>query len=186
MTPDATSPEHATLARPMLDARTLDERTASLAAALPADPGPRIALLRFRCGGERFALPARAVERVFGVQPVRRVPHRARPAFRGLVAHEGDLVLVGSLERLLELPETPTIEAHARMVLLGPPARGWAFAVDGVDGVAQVPETALRPAPSTVRRGLGTATRMLADIDGHATALLDSDALRTGWEGAAR
>lgn len=166
----------------------IDEQTAALASPLARETGERLSLLCFRVAGERFALPAADVQRVFEVQPVRRVPHRRRPAFRGLVAHEGEILLLGSLERLLELgpPAEARAPANARMVLVGPPARGWVFEAESVEGVVQVAEPQLRAAPATLRRGAGTATRRIVHIDGLDTALLESDSLLSGWEAAAR
>ena len=168
----------------------LRERAKALAAPMDADSGPRMPLLCFRAAGERFALPAACIERVFEPQPVRRVPHRDRPAFRGLVAHEGEILPLGSLERLLDLPRNEASTSTTgvrRMLLLGPAGRGWAFEADSVEGVMPVPEGDLRPAPVTLVRGLGSATRLLARLpDGGEAAVLDPEVLRTGWEEAAR
>ena len=164
---------------------TIAEQTAALAAPIAASTGPLVPLLVFHAAGERFALPAASVQRVFEVRPVRRVPHRRRAAFRGLVAHEGEILLLGSLERLLDLQAGAcTDSARARMVLVGPAGRGWAFEVQAVEGVVQVRPEDIRPAPGTVARGLGAATRALACLDGGDAAVLDADALRAGWEAA--
>jgi chemotaxis signal transduction protein len=180
------SKPHAVATRTALSLQAIEEQTRALAAPLAGAPGAQVSLLCFRMGEERFALPAACVQRVFEVQTVRRVPHRQRPAFRGLVAHEGEILLLGSLERLLDLaPHDSATAAAPRMILIGAHGQGWAFQVDAVDGVFQVPQAELRPAPATLRRGLGTATRMLATIDGHGTALLDPESLVKGWEGAA-
>lgn len=173
-------------ARTTLREATIAEQTEALAAPLARDPGPQISLLLFRCAGERFAVSAQDVQRVFEAMPVRRVPHRARAAFRGLVAHEGEILLVGSLERLLDLaPGTAGTPTSARMIVLGPDTHGWAFQADAVDGVVRVSESDLDAAPATLRRGLGTATRLLTRIDGEQVAVLDIEALLRGWEGAA-
>jgi chemotaxis signal transduction protein len=172
-----------------LSAADLQAHAEALAAPLQGDTGARVSLLCFRAAGERFALPAACVERVFDVQPVRRVPHRSQPAFRGLAAHEGEIVPVGSLERLLGLAEVPAtgVDRGARMLLLGPAGRGWAFQVHAVDGVVSLAEQDLRPAAATVTRSPGSATRLLARLpDGGEAAVLDPDALRNGWEAAAR
>lgn len=162
------------------------EQTAALAAPIERASGALVPLLVFRAAGERFALPAESVERVFEVRTVRRIPHRQRAAFRGMVAHEGEILLVGSLERLLDLQsEQATDAAKARMVLIGPAGRGWAFEVQAVDGVVQVKSGDLRAAPGTVTKGLGAATRALARLEGGDAAVLDPDTLRTGWEAAA-
>lgn len=169
-----------------LSERTITEQTAALAAPLERSEGALVALLVFRVAGERFALPAPAVERVFAVRTVRRVPHRRRVAFRGMVAHEGEILLIGSMERLLDLSPDPAADAgDARMVLLGPAGRGWAFEVQSVEGVMQVRASDIVPAPGTVARGLGSATRALARLPGGDAAVLDADALRAGWEAAA-
>ena len=173
-------------ARTRLSEATLAEQTDALAAPLTREPRDLVSLLLFRCAGERFALPAPDVQRVFEAMPTRRVPHRDRPAFRGLVAHEGEILLVGSLERLLDLPAaTASASTTARMIVIGPEAHGWAFAVDAVDGVVRVSASDLGPAPATLRRGVGTATRLLARIDGAPVAVLQTEALLRGWEGAA-
>lgn len=173
-------------ARARLSESAIEAQTAALAAPLSQDPGAQQPLLCFRCAGERFAVPAQDVQRVFDALPVRRVPHRDRPAFRGLVAHEGELLLVGSLERLLDLGlPTPPPAPGARMIVVGPEHHGWAFQVDAVDGVVRMAASELAPAPTTLRRGLGTATRLLARIEGEQVAVLHTEVLLRGWEGAA-
>jgi chemotaxis signal transduction protein len=168
--------------RALTDA-ALDEQTATLAAPLSETAKAQASLLVFRAGGERFGLPAAAVQRIFLPAQVRRVPHRNQPAFSGLVAHEGEIVPAGSLTRLLDLPEGgPGPSASARFVLLGPAGRGWAFKVDAVEGLFAVPADSMRAAPWTVARGKGTASRMLAQVEGADVAVLDPEALRAGWE----
>ena len=180
--PNALAPLHAG----RLSDGAIAEQTASLAAPLERIEGALVPLLVFCAAGERFALPAASVERVFELSTVRRIPHRQRAAFRGMVAHEGEILLVGSLERLLDLQAEQAADASkARMVLIGPAGRGWAFEVQAVDGVVQVKSSDMRPAPGTVSRGLGAATRALARIDGLDAAVLDPETLRTGWEAAA-
>jgi chemotaxis signal transduction protein len=185
MTEPARSAEAEALRRRLPD-DALDAQTAALAAPIvPADGDP-LALLVFHVGGERFGLPAASVERIFMPAPVRRVPHRSHPAFRGLIAHEGEIVLAASIERLLDLqPRSETSLPWRRFIMLGPAGRGWAFEVDRVEGVLTVSRGALRPAPMTIARGKGTASRMLAVVDGGEVALLDPEALRAGWEVAA-
>jgi len=168
-------------ARPLSEA-TIEEQTAALAAAIAPPLTGTVPLLVFRRGGERFAVPATSVHRIVPPLPVRRVPHRGSPAFRGLVAHEGEIIPAGSLERLLELPESDTVPR--RMVLIGPAGRTWAFAVDAVDGVHEVPERELRPAPVTVSKARGGACRAVASVEGHQVSVLDASSLCRGWEEA--
>ncbi len=184
MTPPARPTTEPMIARPLADA-ALDEQTAALAAPISEAPRAQASLLVFRVAVERFGLPATAVERIFLPTPLRRVPHRHQPAFRGLVAHEGEIVLAASIERLLDLPAAPTPAATSRFVMLGPAGRGWAFEVDEVEGVFSVPTGDMRPAPMTVARGKGTASRMLVHVEGSDVAVLDPEALRAGWEAAA-
>lgn len=181
------SPEHLErLRRARLSAQAIEEQTRSLSAPLERAEGAMVALLCFRAAGERFALPAACVERVFTVPAVRRIPHRKRAAFRGMVAHEGEILLLGSLERLLDLPGTSEGDpSDARVVLLSPAGRGWAFEASRVDGVMQVRTSDLRPAPGTVTRGLGSATRSLVTLPDGDASLLDPETLRKGWEAAA-
>jgi chemotaxis signal transduction protein len=185
MTDLARSTDLEALRRPLPD-DALEAQTAALAAPIAVADGDPLALLVFRVGGERFGLPAGSVERIFMPAPVRRVPHRSHPAFRGLVAHEGEIVLAVSIERLLDLqPGSESGTPGRRFILLGPAGRGWAFEVDLVEGVVTVSRSALRPAPMTVARGKGTASRMLAVAEGGEVALLDPESLRAGWEVAA-
>lgn len=172
--------------RARLSDEAIAEQTRSLSTPLERVEGSMLALLCFRVAGERFALPAACVERVFLVPTVRRIPHRKRAAFRGMVAHEGEILLLGSLERLLDLPGTNDADpTDARMVLLSPAGRGWAFEVNGVDGVVQVRKSDLRSAPGTVTRGLGSATRSLVSLPDGEASLLDPETLRKGWEASA-
>lgn len=172
--------------RARLSDQAIAEQTLSLSTPLERVEGAMLALLCFRVAGERFALPAACVERVFIVPAVRRIPHRKRAAFRGMVAHEGEILLLGSLERLLDLPGTNESDPSlARMVLLSPAGRGWAFEVNSVDGVVQVRKSDLRAAPGTVTRGLGSATRSLVSLPDGEASLLDPDTLRKGWEASA-
>ena len=176
------------LAGATLSDAELEANQRTLAAPAPSETGARVTLLCFRAAGERFALPAACVDRVFAPQCVRRVPHRRHAAFRGLVAHEGEILPLGSLERLLNLPPSDAAHAsNARMLAIGPAGRAWAFQVPAVDGVVSVAEHELRPAPVTVARGLGSATRLLARLpDGEEAAVLDPESLRSGWEAASR
>lgn len=161
----------------------LDAQTAALAAPIAPAEGDPLPLVVFRVAGERFALPAGSVERIFMPAPVRRVPHRNHPAFRGLVGHEGEIVLAASIEKLLDLERgSDPAGPGRRFILLGPAGRGWAFEVDMVEGMVTVSRSALRPAPLTVAQGKGTASRMLAVVDGGEVSLLDPEALRAGWE----
>lgn len=169
--------------RPRLSQQAIEEQTRAIAAPLQRAVGDSLALLCFRVAEERFALPATSVERVFAVPPIRRIPHRSRPAFRGMIAHEGEILLVGSIERLLNLSGGAHADpAQARMVLLGPAGRGWAFEVNSVEGVVHVQAADTRSAPLTLTRGLGTATRRLVPLPDGEACLLDPDALRRGWE----
>lgn len=168
----------------MLPADALLEQTRALAAPLGGVQEMPISLLCFRMGEDRFGLPAESVERTFAQVPVRVVPHRRHPAFRGLVAHEGEILLMVSLERLLDLPAGgERSEEQVRVVVLGPAGRGWAFEVDAIEGVIQARPGELKAAPATVTRGRGSATRSLLTRERREWAVLDPQALRQGWEG---
>jgi chemotaxis-related protein WspD len=181
-------PEPAASARAdALPSDALLEQTRALAAPIGDAQEAIISLLCFRLGEERFGLPAESVERTFAQVPVRTVPHRRHPAFRGLVAHEGEILLMASLERLLDLPSSEERSPeHARVVVLGPAGRGWAFDVDAIEGVIQARAGELRAAPATVTRGRGSAARSLLVRDQQAWTVLDPQALRNGLEDCAR
>lgn len=177
-------PEPAASARAdALPSEALREQTRALAAPMGGIQDVPISLLCFRVGEERFGLPAESVERTFAQVPVRTVPHRRHPAFRGLVAHEGEILLMASLERSLDLPAGGERSPEdIRVVVLGPAGRGWAFEVDAIEGVIQARPGELKAAPATVTRGRGSATRSLLTRDGREWAVLDPQALRNGWE----
>lgn len=183
------NPDHGPLDRVavprLLSEAAIDEQTNALAAAIEAPGSGLTWLLVFRAAGERMAIAAPCIERVMMPAPLRRVPHRTHPAFRGLVATEGEIVPAGSLERLLDLPQGPRPADTARLVLLGPAGRAWAFEVDAVEGVHGVLERQIRPAPCTVSRGRGSACRFLASLDGGDVCVLDAEVLRSGWEASA-
>ena len=179
------APLHRVAAPRLLSEAAIDEQTSALAAAIETPGSGLTWLLVFRVSGERMAIAAPCVERVMMPVPLRRVPHRNHPAFRGLVATEGEIVPAGSLERLLDLAQSPRPADTARLVLLGPAGRAWAFEVDAVEGVHGVMERHIRPAPSTLSREKGSACRLLASLEGGDACVLDAEVLRSGWEASA-
>lgn len=108
-------------------------------------------LLALRLGAEWFALPAEKVIHVGPAVPVHRVPHRARPGFRGLANVDGRIVPVVDLGRMLGIDAaTGTDGGSARVVLFGDPDAPWACMVDAAPGMAAVSQSEDEAPPVTV------------------------------------
>ena len=90
--------------------------------------------LRFRCGGELYALPLPAVREVVEASVMVRVP-RAPACALGAMSHHGRVVSVVDLGALLgdRPPRPPTL-----VLLLDHPRRRLALGVDAVDGIGSL------------------------------------------------
>lgn len=171
------------MARPLSDAE-LDAATRDMAAPLELAVGSRRSLLVFRCGGELLAVESVAVARVVPAAPIHRVPHRTSPVFRGICAHDGEIMLCASLEHALGL--TPAADQSDRvLVVIGGLRDRWSFLVDGIVGVLEVPETALAAAPLTVTQARGGCVTHLAETAEGRTSVLDAQRLGSLFRGAA-
>lgn len=119
-------------------------------------------LLAVRLGVEWFALPAEKVIHVGPAVPVHRVPHRARPGFRGLANVDGRIVPVVDLGRMLGIDAASDSDAgSARVVLFGDADAPWACMVDAAPGMATVsisedeaPPVTVSEAPDSITAGL--------------------------------
>ena len=69
-----------------------------------------------RIGGESLALPPGTVRQVLRPRPLTRLPH-APPSLLGLANHQGTVLPVVSLSRLLQRPEQP-VGPDTRLVVL--------------------------------------------------------------------
>lgn len=122
----------------------------------------RSALLRFRLGGERFALRAEAV-----IEVIPAVLPGALPFPAGVVA--GSVVVRGQLMALLDVRESLALPArvigasdHYLIVTTG--ARTYALVTEGVDDFASFEAAQLVPARMLSERGpAGANVAQLAD-----------------------
>lgn len=171
-----------------LSAEDLAAQTRDAALPLAEETGSRKSVLLVEVAGERLALPASFVRRVFAVAAVHRVPHRSNRVLRGLCNLGGRLVLSGSLEALLDLAPSGDGEAAGdarRTLLVGDEAAAWAVEVTRVVGVVRIDPAAMTEPPATVEAARDRFThRLLVDPlageSSHRIALLDGDRVLAG------
>lgn len=170
------------MGRPLSEA-DLDRATAELAAPLDDRSGGSHSLLMFRRGGEMFAVAAAEAAKVVNATTTHRVPHRSNQVFRGIANHDGEILLCMALEAALGLPAA---EAHERpkLVVVGAGRDRWAFEVDAIEGVLDVPEAAFRPAPVTVTAARSGCVRALAASPHGEAVVLDLPRLFSLFRGA--
>ncbi len=113
----------------------------------------------FRLGTEWLALPTANVREVSDPMPVRRLPHRRDPCFRGLTNIQGEILPCVDLKRLMGVKTAAVGKSEAsttiwnRMIVLENEGDAWAFVVDELEGIRRVPEQGLRRPPVTVEIG---------------------------------
>jgi len=110
-------------------------------------------LLLFQLGDLRLALPARVAAAVAPVLHIARIPHRSGTVLLGLAAFRGEIMPCCSLNRILDLPNSPdpaiapSEGVTARTLILEESyGRRWAVPIDGVLGVRTRPGD---PGPAT-------------------------------------
>ena len=170
------------LSRPLTDA-DLDRATAGLALPLEERSRSRTSLLAVRAGGEILAVLATEAAKVVAPSAVHRVPHRSNAVFRGIVNHDGELLLCMSIEAALGLA-VPDAGAHRAFVVVELGRERWAFGVDGVIGVTDVDAGGLRQPPMTVTAAKSGCVRSLARIAEGEAVVLDVHSLCSVFRGA--
>ncbi len=119
--------------------------------------GEGLALVGLRLGGQDYALPLDAVDRVMRVPAsLIRVP-RTEDAMLGTIAHDGGLLPVVSLRLLLGLPASAGALAAARIVVTGVTGVPVGLMVDGVTGTLDVPRCMIDAVPPVLLRGAAEA-----------------------------
>jgi len=132
------------------------------------------ALLVFRVRSEWFGLAAALAVEVLEPRPVRRVPHRSSAAFMGLVNAGGTLLPCCDPGALLDVPAVEgTPDLRSRLLVVSLLGQGWVLTVDEIAGLRLVPESDVRPAPSTVALASGSASSGLVEEEGRRVSLLD-------------
>lgn len=173
----------ALLARPLAD-EDLDRATAELAAPIELRSAERTSLLLVRAGGELLAVRSVDTALVAPPCPVHRVPHRSGAVFRGIANHDGEILLCMSLEPALGLPAPAGARPGASLVVIGGARDRWAFEVDEVVGVVDVPSTAMRAPPVTVAVARNGCIAILARTEHGEASALDAGALAAIFRGA--
>jgi chemotaxis-related protein WspD len=173
----------ALLARPLAE-EDLDRATAALAAPIEVRGGVRTSLLAVRAGGELLAVRSVDTALVAPPCPVHRVPHRSGAVFRGIANHDGEILLCMALEPALGLPAPSGPRPRASLVVIGGTRDRWAFEVDEVVGVVDVPAAAMRAPPVTVAVARNGCVATLARIGDGEASVLDAGALAAIFRGA--
>jgi chemotaxis-related protein WspD len=114
---------------------------------------------------------------------VHRVPHRTNAVFRGIANHEGELLLVVSLEAALGLPPHERPERRV-LVVLGTGRDRWAFEADMIEGVLDVPANAFRAPPVTVTASRSGCVEALAATTIGEVVVLEPTRLHALFRGA--
>ncbi|MFN8623107.1 MAG: chemotaxis protein CheW [Chloroflexota bacterium] len=169
------------LDRPV-DPAYLDWLTETVATRADEEAPPDRVVLVFRAAGEWFGIDADRVRAVVPPTVVRRLPHRADPAFLGLVAVRGDLVPCIALTKLLALPEaTPAGTAapaeSGLLLVLEDRTGATALVVDAARGVEGIRTSETRPVPDTIGATLQPVAAGLHAVGDVEVTLLDGDAL---------
>ncbi|HEY7569352.1 MAG TPA: chemotaxis protein CheW [Gemmatimonadaceae bacterium] len=139
-----------------------------------------VRLVTFRLGGDLFAAPIEAVERVLRYQTPRAVPNL--PAWIGGVIEYGErIVPVIDLRRRFELPSAP-ITPQMRLLVLSAAGEWAAVLVDAVMDVRTIHAAEL-VAPPPLFRGLAAEyLRGVIKRDDQLVIVLDTDRLLTSSE----
>ncbi|MFM9097124.1 MAG: chemotaxis protein CheW [Phycisphaerales bacterium] len=181
--PDPNDGLEALLARPLAD-EDLDRATAALAAPIERRSAERTSLLVVRAGGELLAVRSVDTALVAPPGPVHRVPHRRGPVVRGSANLDGEILLGMALEAALGLPAPAGARPRASLVVVGGTRDRWAFEVDEVVGVVDVPASAMRAPPVTVAVARNGCIATLARLEHGEASVLDAGALAAIFRGA--
>ena len=130
--------------------------------------------VEFRLDEALYALPVGQVREILRVRDVTEVPHPPFPVI-GVINLRGRVVPLLDLRARLDLP-TPEPGDASRIVLVESQRRRIGLLVDCVERVAQLAQSAMRPADDD---GGSAAIRGLHVAEGRATRLLDLAAILT-------
>ncbi len=112
-----------------------------------------VALVSVDVGGQRWALPLAAVERVIGMVAISPLPD-SPAGVRGAINVHGEIVPVLDLDVRIGRPSRER-GTRGRLVLAQARGRRVALPVDDVLGVVEVDEAAIGPPPDDVPAPLG-------------------------------
>jgi chemotaxis-related protein WspD len=140
-----------------------------------------LALMVFRVGEERLALPLRLLQEVTPPFGIHSVPERSNGCFLGLVNIRGEILLAASLRPLLGLPPSMASggepqPGNARMAVTAPGEEQWVIAIDEVLGIHLCTAEERKP-PAVVHSAAEALTEALFSWKGRQVALLDGPRL---------
>ncbi len=146
-----------------------------LAPSAAAEGHDRLTLVTFMLGDQALAVDVTRLVEVGAPRPVRRVPHRTRGAFLGLVNVQGRLEPCFSLSHVLGLEPIPEA-AERRLVVVGDARHRCAFFAQKV-ALKDADQGAVGEPPATITAALDTHVRGILRLAGQSCAWLDVDRL---------
>ncbi len=157
--------------KPEMDAARLLRRRAELLARVPAgtgDAGVSITALAFALGTERYALETCYVKEVQLLKELVWLP--SLPAFvLGVINLRGRIYSVLDLKKFFGLPAGGLGEMN-KVIIAGDGKMELAIAVDGIEGLTDIPAAGLQPPLATLKgvqrdyvRGLTSGNLILLD-----------------------
>lgn len=173
----------------------LEEWTRQLAGGDGLAVTEATSLLVFRVGPEWLGIEARNVVEVIPPRPIHRVPHRSDRLLLGLANVRGELQLCISLHELLGIDAPPAgTESEAappagstpRLIVAEHGQNRWVFPVDEVEGVHQVPSSAMKAVPYTVERSPRYFSQAVFRHDNRSIGALSADRLFQALERTVR
>lgn len=148
-------------------------------AARPTAPAEETeSVLVLRMGSEWFALRTQVFDEISRYQKPYTLPFRSGTLLAGLVNVNGELLLCISLEAALGLqPEETKPSERSRICVVGNGSERFAFRVDEILGVRQVPRVALRPVPVTLAKSPSAQASSCFQADGLNVGFIDEQKL---------
>lgn len=140
----------------------------------------RRAVLVFELGGEAMAVEGALVEAVLPMTEPFFVPG-CPPSLEGVILHRGEVESLIDISGLLGRPSPPRAGSRAILLARTAPLRS-GVRVDRVLDVLELPESALAPAPPSIREALGGFAERIVETERGPLPLLDLAALLGAWK----
>jgi len=140
-------------------------------------------LVVFRLGQEWWAIAANLIRETAPASPVHSLPHRSNDVLKGLIGVRGELLLYVSLRALLSLGretasgEGMTSTEPGELLVAELESGVWAFSVDELLGLQQIPRQRLQLTPATLSKTQTTCTQAIFNWQGQQVNLLDGELL---------
>lgn len=137
--------------------------------------GDNVSLFILRIHDEWLALRTKIFIEAGPAARARKLPLRSTAVFTGLVNVHGALLPCVDLAKLLAISEGKLPPAEPHLLIVESPDGPIAFNCHEAVGIRQFEEKALRPAPATVERCMGSLATHIVDSECGLATLLDSD-----------